>query len=93
MARLPSKPGRSVKEITVVGSRCGPWPKAIALLRSGAVDPTPSHHVHVSACDRRSNPFRRSQAGRDESPIESMNAGSDTCAGEKKKKRQRREFP
>jgi alcohol dehydrogenase len=29
-----------VKEITVVGSRCGPFAKAIALLRSGAVDPT-----------------------------------------------------
>lgn len=30
-----------VKEITVVGSRCGPFAKAIALLRSGMVDPTP----------------------------------------------------
>jgi len=30
-----------VKEITVVGSRCGPFRKAIALLRSGKVDPTP----------------------------------------------------
>jgi threonine dehydrogenase-like Zn-dependent dehydrogenase len=30
-----------VKEITVVGSRCGPFDKAIALLRSGRVDPTP----------------------------------------------------
>src|SRR6266404_5393045 len=30
-----------VKEITMVGSRCGPFAKAIALLRSGAVDPTP----------------------------------------------------
>ena len=30
-----------VKEITVVGSRCGPFAKAIALLRSGEVDPTP----------------------------------------------------
>ena len=30
-----------VKEITVVGSRCGPFKKAIALLRSGKVDPTP----------------------------------------------------
>lgn len=29
-----------VKEITVIGSRCGPFRKAIALLRSG-VDPTP----------------------------------------------------
>jgi threonine dehydrogenase-like Zn-dependent dehydrogenase len=28
-----------VKEITLVGSRCGPFAKAIALLRSGAVDP------------------------------------------------------
>ena len=28
-----------VKEITVVGSRCGPFAKAIALLRSGKVDP------------------------------------------------------
>ena len=28
-----------VKEITVVGSRCGPFVKAIALLRSGKVDP------------------------------------------------------
>jgi threonine dehydrogenase-like Zn-dependent dehydrogenase len=35
-----------VKEITVVGSRCGPFAKAIALLRSGKVDPTPliSHY-------------------------------------------------
>jgi len=30
-----------VKEITVVGSRCGPFAKAIALLRSGKVDPSP----------------------------------------------------
>jgi len=30
-----------VKEITVVGSRCGPLAKAIELLRSGKVDPTP----------------------------------------------------
>lgn len=30
-----------VKEITVVGSRCGPFAKAIALLRSGRVDPRP----------------------------------------------------
>jgi threonine dehydrogenase-like Zn-dependent dehydrogenase len=29
-----------VKEITVVGSRCGPFAKAIALLRSGETDPT-----------------------------------------------------
>jgi threonine dehydrogenase-like Zn-dependent dehydrogenase len=30
-----------VKEITIVGSRCGPFGKAMALLRSGKVDPTP----------------------------------------------------
>src|SRR5579864_563009 len=30
-----------VKEITVVGSRCGPFAKAISLLRSRKVDPTP----------------------------------------------------
>jgi len=30
-----------VKEITVVGSRCGPFAKAIALLRSKRIDPTP----------------------------------------------------
>jgi alcohol dehydrogenase len=30
-----------VKEITVIGSRCGPFNKAIALLNSGQVDPTP----------------------------------------------------
>jgi threonine dehydrogenase-like Zn-dependent dehydrogenase len=30
-----------VKELTVVGSRCGPFAEAIALLRSGKVDPTP----------------------------------------------------
>jgi threonine dehydrogenase-like Zn-dependent dehydrogenase len=30
-----------VKEITVVGSRCGPFAKAIELLRSGRADPTP----------------------------------------------------
>lgn len=29
-----------VKELTVVGSRCGPFRKAIALLRSGKADPT-----------------------------------------------------
>jgi len=29
-----------VKEITVVGSRCGPFDKAIALLQSGKVDPS-----------------------------------------------------
>ena len=30
-----------VKELTVVGSRCGPFDKAIAMLRSGKVDPRP----------------------------------------------------
>ena len=30
-----------VKELTVVGSRCGPFPRALALLRSGRVDPRP----------------------------------------------------
>jgi alcohol dehydrogenase len=30
-----------VKELTLIGSRCGPFAKAIALLRSGKVDPTP----------------------------------------------------
>jgi alcohol dehydrogenase len=30
-----------VKEINVVGSRCGPFEKAMALLRSGKVDPLP----------------------------------------------------
>jgi threonine dehydrogenase-like Zn-dependent dehydrogenase len=30
-----------VKEITVVGSRCGPFAKALDLLRSSKVDPTP----------------------------------------------------
>jgi threonine dehydrogenase-like Zn-dependent dehydrogenase len=30
-----------VKEITLIGSRCGPFNKAIALLRSGQVDPRP----------------------------------------------------
>ncbi len=30
-----------VKEITVVGSRCGPFAKAFQFLRSGKVDPTP----------------------------------------------------
>lgn len=30
-----------VKEITVIGSRCGPFDKALALLRSGRVDPRP----------------------------------------------------
>jgi threonine dehydrogenase-like Zn-dependent dehydrogenase len=30
-----------VKEVTVIGSRCGPFTKAIDLLRSGKIDPTP----------------------------------------------------
>jgi alcohol dehydrogenase len=30
-----------VKEITAIGSRCGPFPPALALLRSGRVDPRP----------------------------------------------------
>jgi threonine dehydrogenase-like Zn-dependent dehydrogenase len=30
-----------VKEITLIGSRCGPFAKAVALLRSGKVDPRP----------------------------------------------------
>jgi alcohol dehydrogenase len=30
-----------VKELTVIGSRCGPFPPALALLRSGRVDPCP----------------------------------------------------
>jgi alcohol dehydrogenase len=30
-----------VKEITIIGSRCGPFSPALALLRSGSVDPRP----------------------------------------------------
>jgi alcohol dehydrogenase len=30
-----------VKELTVIGSRCGPFPPALALLRTGKVDPRP----------------------------------------------------
>ncbi len=30
-----------VKELTVIGSRCGPFPRALELLRSGQVDPRP----------------------------------------------------
>ena len=30
-----------VKELSVIGSRCGPFPAALALLRSGRVDPRP----------------------------------------------------
>jgi threonine dehydrogenase-like Zn-dependent dehydrogenase len=30
-----------VKEIILIGSRCGPFPAALALLRSGRVDPRP----------------------------------------------------
>jgi threonine dehydrogenase-like Zn-dependent dehydrogenase len=30
-----------VKEINVIGSRCGPFTRAIALLRSGEIDPSP----------------------------------------------------
>ena len=30
-----------VKELTVIGSRCGPFPRALALLRTGKVDPRP----------------------------------------------------
>jgi threonine dehydrogenase-like Zn-dependent dehydrogenase len=30
-----------VKELNIIGSRCGPFDRAIALLRSGKVDPTP----------------------------------------------------
>jgi len=30
-----------VKELTVIGSRCGPFPRALGLLSSGRVDPSP----------------------------------------------------
>jgi alcohol dehydrogenase len=30
-----------VKELTVIGSRCGPFPRALAFLRTGRVDPRP----------------------------------------------------
>jgi alcohol dehydrogenase len=30
-----------VKELNVIGSRCGPFPRALALLRAGRVDPRP----------------------------------------------------
>ncbi len=30
-----------VKEITLIGSRCGPFPKALALLRTNQIDPRP----------------------------------------------------
>jgi threonine dehydrogenase-like Zn-dependent dehydrogenase len=43
-----------VKEITVVGSRCGPFAKAIALLRSSKVDPTPliTHTFPLAAAQK-----------------------------------------
>ena len=43
-----------VKEITVVGSRCGPFAKAIALLRSRKVDPTPliTHTFPLAEAER-----------------------------------------
>ena len=31
----------AVKELTVIGSRCGPFPRALSLLRTGRVDPQP----------------------------------------------------
>jgi threonine dehydrogenase-like Zn-dependent dehydrogenase len=30
-----------VKELTIIGSRCGPFPAALALLRSERIDPRP----------------------------------------------------
>jgi threonine dehydrogenase-like Zn-dependent dehydrogenase len=30
-----------VKELTVIGSRCGPFPPALAFLHSGNIDPRP----------------------------------------------------
>jgi threonine dehydrogenase-like Zn-dependent dehydrogenase len=30
-----------VDEVTLVGSRCGPFPKALALLAEGHIDPRP----------------------------------------------------
>ena len=43
-----------VKEITLVGSRCGPFDKAIALLRSGKVNPAPliSHEFPLRNANR-----------------------------------------
>ena len=38
-----------VKEITVIGSRCGPFDKALALLRSGQVDADAVDHAHIPA--------------------------------------------
>ena len=48
-----------VKELTVLGSRCGPFPPALALLSSGRVDPRPAHYAHLrfERCSR-SNPIR-----------------------------------
>lgn len=40
-----------VDEITVVGSRCGPFAPALALLESGAVDPLPLIAARYPLCD------------------------------------------
>ncbi len=40
-----------VKELNVVGSRCGPFDKAIALLRAGKVDPQPLISRTFPLCD------------------------------------------
>ena len=39
--RAPNPTPWVVDEITVVGSRCGPFPEALEYLRQGLVDPTP----------------------------------------------------
>jgi threonine dehydrogenase-like Zn-dependent dehydrogenase len=40
-----------IKELNVVGSRCGPFEKAIALLRTGKVDPLPLITRSFPLCD------------------------------------------
>ena len=45
-----------VKELTIIGSRCGPFDKAISLLHSSKVDPRAADYSYISVerCPRRS---------------------------------------
>jgi len=58
-----------VKELTVVGSRCGPFDKAIALLRFRQSRSTTINHTHLPAERLATGNRLRAKIRRDESVI------------------------
>jgi threonine dehydrogenase-like Zn-dependent dehydrogenase len=52
-----------VDEITLIGSRCGPFAPALAALASGQIDPRPLIHAETSLDDAAAAIARAGKAG------------------------------